>query len=532
MIDVTVQGSPGFWMLALWKKLQAEQPRLRRLDDYRCGRPPLVLGSERLQSAFYRFQSMSKSNFAESIITARTNRMVMRSINTSAVADANGDQQAWRMWTANHMDIGATDVHDDMATFGVGYVAVGAPDVNDPDGWPVITVEDPRQTITAQDPVNKMKTIAGFKLFHDDLRDMDYAYLWLPGQMWVAYRPRKARVSVAQVDRDPSGRPGLTPVAFNPASFTLLPVGQQAPDGPVFDDDQPDGVIDPAELPPGYQGPTSEQYEVLDVPVVRYGNRRGVGEFEHHTDLLDRINHGILNKIVIVTLQAFKQRAIELDPTVGDEDGGLPDEDENGQPINYNNVFEADPGALWRLPLGAKIWESGQVDMSGILGSVTNDVMILSQVTTTPFPMFTPDGANQSASGASLYREGLTFRSEDLCLIAGRGHSQVVALGFAFKGDATRANPEDVNVSWAPAERYSILEQAQADSLSASLPRAQKFARIYGMSPAEVQIALAQSSADAMLGMLSKPPADPVQHVANVLGTGAPSDGTGQPAAS
>lgn len=526
MIDVTTQGSPGFWMQALYKQLQLEQRRLEKLDAYRCGRPPLVLGSERLRSAFYKFQSMSKSNFAESIITSRTNRMVMRSIQTAAVNDDNGDKTAWQMWVANNMDIGSTDVHDDMATFGCAYVAVGAPDVNDADGWPVITVEDPRQMITAQDPVNKMKTVAAFKLFHDDLRDMDYAYLWLPGQMWVAYRPRKARMTSATVGTG-EGRAPLVRVAFNPSTFTLLPMGQQAPGGIVLDESQPDDAPDLSELPADYEGPTSEQYAVQTVPVVKYGNRRGVGEFENHTDLLDRINHGVLNKIVIVTLQAFKQRAIELDGSLS-EDGGLPDEDENGKPIDYNELFEADPGALWRLPIGAKIWESGQVDLTGILGSVTSDVLFLSQVSSTPFPMFTSDGANQSASGASLYREGLTFRAEDLCRIAGRGHSQVVALGFAFKGDASRSNPEEITVAWSPADRYSIIEQAQADSLSVSLPRAQKFARIYQMTPADVQIALAQSASDAMLGILSKPAPNPAQ-VAAITQTGRPEQGNDGP---
>lgn len=503
-------------MLRLFKALQAEQPRLERLNAYRCGRPPLVLGSERLQSAFYRFQSMSKSNFAESIVTSRTNRMVMRSIRTAAVDDDNGDSQAWKMWTANAMDIGSTDIHDDMATFGLAYGSASAPDPNVADGWPVITAEDPRQVITAQDPVNKQKTVAGFKIFHDDLRDMDYVYLWLPGKMWVAYRPRKARGVPMGLRDMADGRAPLVPVAFNPSTYTLLPMGQQAPGGPIFDDDQPDGVADPSELPDDYEGPTSEQYEVLTIPMVRYGNRRGVGEFERHTDVLDRINHGVLNKIVIATLQAFKQRAIELagDP---DGDGGLPDEDENGNPIDYNDIFEADPGALWRLPIGAKIWESGQVDMNGILSSVKDDVLFLSQTTTTPFPMYIPDGANQSASGASLYREGLTFRAEDLCRIAARGHAQLIALGFAFMGDTTRSNPEDISVAWAPADRYSILEQAQADSLS-SLPRAQKYARFYGMAPDDVQIALAQSAADAMLNLSTKP--QPAGQVAAVVNTG------------
>jgi hypothetical protein len=503
LIDTTVPGSPGFWMLQLWKQLQAEQPRLNKLDSYRTGKPPLVLGSERLQSAFYRFQSMSRSNFAELIVSAVTERMSIRSIRTAASDDDNGDIEAWRVWMANNLDVGATDVHNDMAGLGTGYVAVGA--IGD-DGEPVITIEDPRQTTTAQDPVNAQKTVAAFKIFHDPLRNMDYVYLWLPGQMWVARRPRRARV-VAQ-SRLYDGPPPLIPVAFNPSSYELLPMGSSG----EVSLEQPELAGPLAELDPDYDGPTSETYSVQDVPMVRFGNRRGIGEFELHTDLLDRINHTIMNKIVIITLQAFKQRAIELSADAG-EDGGLPDEDENGNPIDYNDIFEADPGALWRLPIGAKIWESGQADITGVLSSARDDVLHLAAVSRTPFPMFSPDGANQSANGASLYREGLTFKVEDRCRIAGRAWAQVIALAFAFKGDPDRSKVAEIIVDWSPADRYSIGEMAQADSLSISLPRAQKFARIYGMSPAEVEVAMSQVASDAMLTQMTmaaaKPPPAP-----------------------
>lgn len=486
-------------MKKLFRQLRDQQDRLELLDNYRRGRPPLVLGSQRLQSAFYQFQNMARTNFAELIVTARTDRMSVRSIRTAAANDDNGDQQAWRLWTGNCLDIGSTDVFDSMCTFGRAYVAIAAPD--DANGLPVITVEDPRQVITAQDPVNPQKTLAAFKIFHDDMHGMDYAYLWLPGQMWVACRPRSVPPPKPVGARwgHLDGPPPPTPVAFNPATFTMLPMGQRNLDGVIeFDAVQDENTLP---LDEGYDGPTSEQYALQLVPVVPFGNRKGIGVFELHTDLLDRINHNILNRIVIATLQAFKQRAIELDPAAG-EDGGLPDEDEDGNPINYDDIFEADPGALWRLPLGAKIWESGQVDLSGITTSSNADILQLSTVTKTPFPTFSPDSANQSANGAQLYREGLSFSVEDLCKIAGRGFALVVAIGFQMVGDKQRGQVADVIVDWAPAERYSIIEMAQADSLS-RLPMAQKFSRIYGMSPADVKIALAQASQEAFMNAIA-----------------------------
>lgn len=497
-IDTTTPGSPGWHMQQMWRQLAAEQPRLNRLDAYRRGMPPLVMGvgSERLRSAYFRFQGMARSNFADLIVSAMTNRMSVRSIRTAAANDDNGDQAAWRIWTANGLDVWQTDLYRTFGTFGVAYAAAGAP--TEPDGEPVITVEDPRQMITVQDPLRPWKATAAFKLYHDPQRQMDYAILWLPGEKWVAQRSRKARVSSGTSPGGQPTGPASIPVSFSPSAFDLIPVGQIGGDGGmIWAAEQPFGVLDPASFDDDYDGITSETYDLDDVPVVRYGNRDGVGEFELHTDLLDRIAHITLQQMVIATLQAFKQRAIKTSTEAGD-DGGLPDEDGDGNPIDYDQIFEADPGALWRLPIGAEIWESGQVDLSGILSASKDWVLHLAACTQTPFPMFSPDSANQSANGASLYREGLTFKVEDRCRIAGAGHAQLFAIAFKLKGDTERADPADIIIDWAPADRYSILEMAQADSLS-SLPLAQKAARIYGMSPAEVKITLAQASQQAFM---------------------------------
>jgi hypothetical protein len=244
-IDVSTPGSPGWWMQHLWRQLNAEQPRLHRLDLYRRGQPPVVMGvnSERLRTAYARFQSMCRSNFADLIVTAMTNRMSVRAIRTAAANDDNGDQAAWRLWSANGFPVYQTDLYRMMGTFGVAYGAAGSP--VDESGEPVLTVEDPRQTITVQDPLQPWRSIAGFKIYHDQQAQKDYAILWLPGQKWVAQRSRKARVP-ASTNLATSGStqlPGLIPVAFSASAFDMLPVGQAGKDGPVvWADEQPDDV--------------------------------------------------------------------------------------------------------------------------------------------------------------------------------------------------------------------------------------------------------------------------------------------------
>lgn len=472
-VDVSVPESPGWWMQTLWRELSRNQKRFQVLEDYRCGRPPLILGSEALRSAFYRFQRVARSNFADMIVQAMAERMAVRSIRTAKDSSDDGDDQAHAIWSANALDIYQADVYRMMGTFGIAYAALAQ---DDSAPMPIITVEDPRQVVTIQDPVNPLKRLAGFKLYHDRARGQDVAILWLPGRKVVATRNRKARpVAQSPAENGLLGPAPLIPVSFSPAGFTI-------------DESR------------------SETYTVQDIPVVPFTNRDAVGEFELHVDLLDRINHMLLQRIVIATLQAFKQRAIILSDSATDDPNdprGLPTHDDMGNEINYDDLFSADPGALWRLPVGAKIWESTQVDLTGILTAVKDDAMHLAVVTRTPFSMFSPDAANQSAEGAQLQREGLVFKVEDRDRIAGRSWAEVLSVGFQFMGDEERADVSKILVDWVPAERYSLAERSQADSLAASLPVAQKWVRIWGMTPAEVRIAQTQRSADAMLAALA-----------------------------
>lgn len=465
MIDTSTPDSVGSWMTRMARLLQVQTKRCDRLDRYRRGCPPLRHASANVQSAFYQLQFVARTNFADLIVQAMTERMAVRSIRTAVAADDNGDQVAWGLWLANDMEVYQTDVYDYMGTFGVGYTSVAMGQDGEP---PVIRAEDPRQVITLEDPVTR-KTIAAFKLFHDDATDMDYAYLWRPGQMWVATKARKARM--------PSGRPEApvyTPVTFDTQSFALS--------------DQ-----------------LSETYAVQDVPVVRYGNRKGVGEFELHIDLLDRINHIVLQRVVIATLQAYRQRALEA---TGEDP--LPTHDDAGKEIDYDDLFSADPGAVWNLPPGTKIWESGQVDLSGVLASAKDDILSLAAVTRTPLSMFTPDAATQSAEGAQLQREGLVFKVEDRDRIAGRAHARTLSLALRFAGEDARAALANLLVDWVPAERFSLAERAQADAQAVSLPFEQKMRLVWQMSPSEVKIAKAQRAADAFLVAAMAPKPAPI----------------------
>lgn len=342
-----------------------------------------------------------------------------------------------------------------MVVLGDGYAIVGPPEEGD--DLPVITAEDPRQVITAHDPVRQSRVLAGLKLWWDPETSEDLAYVYLPGYVRVARRPAR--------------------------SSTLGPLFRFSASAWSWDDD------------------ASFALPIPDVPVVRFRNRRGVGEFEPHVDLLDRINHMILQRMVIATLQAFRQRAVK----------GVPVKDpKTGEPIDYEQIFSADPGALWLLPATAEMWESGQVDLSPILASVRDDAKDLATVTRTPFSYFNPDAANGSAEGASLQREGLVYKTEDRLTRAGAGHARGMSLAFQYLGDTVRADPLSIETLWRPVERFSLSERydAAVKAKAAGVPWRSVMTDILAFTPGQVARMEAERADDILLA--PEPAPEPV----------------------
>lgn len=127
-------------------------------------------------------------------------------------------------------------------------------------------------------------------------------------------------------------------------------------------------------------------------PVYILDRRDGLGLVEPHLDVIDRINLGKLQRLTTAAIQAHRQRAIK---------GGLPEKDEAGNPIDWAEIFEPSPGALWDLPEGIDIWESAPTDIRPMLDAEKQDARDFGAVTGTPISMLLPDGANQTAEGAS-----------------------------------------------------------------------------------------------------------------------------------
>jgi hypothetical protein len=415
-INVGTRLSPGWWMDRLFRRL-SEQKRWDRLEGLHKryhGDPPLPEGNDVARELFTAFQRKARTNYAELAVSAVSERMRPVGFRTAVDGDETGDADAIDIWLRARMNIVAADVHDLMLNLGEAFVIVGWMD--EKRGVPIVTAEDPRWMVGEPDPVDPYRLRAALKFLRDDIEGEDRAYLYLPGEVWVAKRDA-------------------------PFSVWEKPVGPMywAPETWSWDAER-SGTL-------GHDA----------LPVVRFRNKDGSGEYEKHTDILDRINYQTLNRLCTAALQAFRQRAI-----MSDDEDGIATEDENGAPIDYSGVFTSDPGAMWILPPKAKIWESSAADMRQILEMNKDDIIQFAATTKTPMYYLNPGGANQSADGASMQRESLVFKVEDRIERCSPLWAEVMAMIFTAMGDTERADLANIQTLWGNADRLSFAEKADA----------------------------------------------------------------------
>ncbi|MER5608361.1 hypothetical protein AB0F93_00195 [Micromonospora tulbaghiae] len=471
--------TPGWYFKTLFNELTdlKRRQRLQLLRDYREGKAPLPQGAENAREAYEAFCRMARTNFADLIVSALAERMELTGFRSAADADATGDPELAGLWRRAGLDITSGDVHKRMLSESEGYVIVGAydPDID----AAVVTEEDPLYTIGMPDPDNPRRLIAGLKIKHDIAEDVDRVYLYLAGkifapgaqaQLWVATRRTYGQLGPMTGFHDQDW-------SWEPARSGVLPHGR--------------------------------------VPMVRFLNADGLGEYEQHLDLLDRINHQILQRMTVAVMQAFRQRAIEGLPTVYPK--GHPQE---GQTIDYGNVFVADPAAVWHLPPGVKMWESGQVDLRPILEAVAADVQHLASVTRTPLHLMAPAGDNQSAEGANLQREGLTFRAKNRIKRTSPAWVDVVALMQLQSGPADVRALSRIEPIWASPELLSLSERGDASSKAQDIPWESRMSLIWGFDPATIDRMKTERLDDMLLQ----------QQLAQVLASAAPAAAPGQQA--
>lgn len=452
-IDVKTKGSPGWYLKRLSDKLQERQPLLTDLFARYEGEAPVPSSLNHAPESAKAFFKASRTAFAEMVVKAVKYPLKLQAVTTAADDSETGDEAAYRMLVRSGMLSEADDVVRTMLIAGNGYAITAKHE-----GQPTYTAEDPRQVVTIHDPVVQAKILVAGKFFYHAEDEASYAYLYRRGgvdtnaRVWRAVYPGR-RVSGA--------------VRF----------------GPSWSWDEEYGGAEGREVPD----------TTGLMPVFRYRNEEGVSEFKRHRDLLDRLDHMVLQGMTIATYQAFKQRAIKVD------DEAL--EDEDGNEVDLNEVLSADPGAVWKLPATADLWESGNVDLTPVWTGMERFTQQLSAVTFTPLAMFSPEGQNQSAAGSAFAREGRTFKIEDRQARVGFVHAHALSALFRMGGDDERAPVEGIEIVWRPAERYSLSEKADAATKykAAGVPWRTIMSEVLQFTPRQIQRMESERLDDEML---------------------------------
>jgi len=464
VIDTKVPYSDGWWLQRLYQQLRVQQDRCEKLQRRYEGNAPIPFISPIQQEAVRWFVEKSRTNFERVIVNAVLSRLRIRGLRTAVDDDEGGDADAFKAWLGARGKLWTLDVHKMALAMSMAYLIIG----KDADGRLLVTAEDPRLVTAITDPANPYKVLAALKLFYDEVAQADVAYLYLPGRLMVAKKPRKRAV-------------GSSDVKFNPSAFSW--------DMNIFNDLGElvsEGMSGPIDWLNNADGSVGDI-----VPVVPFVNEDGMAEFEPFIPQIDRINQQILQRMTIATIQAFKQRAFK----------GLPKTDpDTGAVIDYNAMFTADPGAIWNVPAAVEIWESGQVDFSGILNAIRDDVKDLYGTSGTPAYLASPDAANASAESASLQREQTTFKVESRQDRWDPAHQLAAEIMFKTLGDEKRSVPGSLQIIWAPAERWSMSERASAISQTKGvIPRYQQLTEIWGMDPAQADRAMTELTDDLIL---------------------------------
>jgi hypothetical protein len=407
-----------------------------------------------MREAYTRFQQMARTNFMALVAESLLERLRVVGFRAGSDATDTVDKRAWKWWQANDLDAVAGLVHRAAVVMSRSYVIVGR-DPDDP-GEPLITGEDPRQVIHEEDPANRRVLLAAMKTWWDDVERCHRAVLYLPDS--VHYYQ-----TVAGTDRET--------------------------DAALWQAARWDTEKEPADNPSGV------------VPVIPFRNRPNLsgeclGEFEDCTDIQDRINTQVLDRMVIAAMQAYRQRyATGVDTT-----------DEQGRP-----TAEFDPGAdlLWVVPdEHAKFGDFSAVDLAGVLNAVESDVQALGSITRTPPQYMLGKIVNANGEALSAAETGLVSKTTERLTEYSASWEEVYRQAGVIIGEEI---PDDAEVLWADPQFRSMAEKAAASVqlVAAGVPWRTRMT-LLDFTPQEIDRMMVERVQDAMLSMSLAPPQLPV----------------------
>lgn len=443
-------GSPEWWLFNGILAIEGKQTAHQIREDYVAGRHPLPNGDRRYVKALRDFQEKALTNYVELATNAIPSRMRVKGFrfgrpgpmkpqatptpNPQENAPQNGSQRAGDInteersgvadkdarlvWMANDMDFQMEEFLSNAATYGEAYLLVGPED--EETGEPTITQEHPKLCHVFADPVRPTRSLAGIRLWKDIYLGRTVVVLYLPDRTIAGVGPANNESVAASV-------------AFVNGGFKLL-------------SDTPN--------------------DLGEVNLVRCQWRAdGKAEAEGSFSIQDRINHMILDRLVITKSQAYRQRWV-----TGGQIAQTGKKGKSG--VDQKPPFDPGADTLWHVPApDAKFGDFDQVDIKQILEAVRDDVIDFAALQQLPAHYLMGRMSNVGGDTLTQAESGHKLRTQARQRSVGWALEKAMRLVFKYKGMTEKAKELDAEVIWGDAEIRSLAEVADA-----SVKYAQAFA--------------------------------------------------------
>lgn len=416
-------GEPRWWLDRLCRSLMNRHAKFDILEDYASGNHPLPNGDKRYVKALKDLQKKSRTNYCELIIKATTQRMRVKGFRFGPEGEA--DEDAKRVWDSNEMDLQSVVLTNYAATYGVAYAMIEEQDEGSED--PYITFESPYQCIIERDPLRPTRTLAGLKLWQDNVVGCVMAVLMTPDNIYVFQGRRLAGLSERDLSQF-SDRFRSNPLAAG--LFEIVAV-------------QPNSIG--------------------EVPLVEVRWQPEYGDYlraEHEgvLDIQDRVNYTILSRIVATASQSYRQRWM----TGANISKGPAPRTQNDQKAPF------DPGAdiVWAISdPTARFGDFEQADLTQMLECVRDDVGDMAAISQTPAGYLLNKMANISGDAMAQDQSALLSKiKHHRHPVMGWFYEKIMKICFLYLGDEEKAKSVEATTLWCQPEVRSVAEQADAFS--------------------------------------------------------------------
>jgi hypothetical protein len=384
-------GSPEWWRGKLLARLQARGKDLKRYREYYEGKHRInPFATAKYNEVFERLFGDLSDNWCAPPVQAAAERLRIDGIRFGE--ESEYDKDAWAIWQRNELDAQSAVHHTSTLATGYGYMMVQGGEGESP----VITIEDPEQTIVAYEPGTRTRA-AALKRWTDEWTGRLNVNLYLPDETY----------------KWQSASSGWT---------TGLSIGSWKEREPRLEN--PFGIV--------------PLVEFANDPTIR---GEGRSEIRRVIPLNDAVNQLLSNMLLAAEFSAFRQRWL-----TGVE---IPVDPDTGQPIE---AFKAAMDRLWSVEdPDAKFGEFSETNLENYVKAIEMLVQHIAAQTRTPRHYFWQAGTSPSGDAIKSAETGLVAKVKERQVLFGERYEEVIRLAFTFSGDS-RGDVIDAEIRWADPE--------------------------------------------------------------------------------